>query len=109
MEQSKELITKAAKDECNQLSDEFHIYIEADGNKKKTAKKSGRPRRTDIVREKGVSQGLHEGWIRKTFILRSSIADRLTLVAKKENVPMTELIDVVLTAYLDAHDKENEK
>lgn len=63
-------------------------------------KKTGRPRKDDLIREKGVKQGLTPGWTRSTFILREDLLDKLKNYAYTERITLKEALEEALEDFL---------
>ena len=63
-------------------------------------KKTGRPRKDDLIREKGVQQGLTPGWTRSTFILREDLLNTLKNYAYTERITLKEALEEALEDFL---------
>lgn len=64
-------------------------------------KRQGRPRKDEIIREKGAQQGLTPGWTRSTFIIRTELLDTLKNYAYTERITLKDAIEEALEDFLE--------
>lgn len=65
-------------------------------------KRPGRPRKDDVIREKGTKQGLTPGWTRATFIIRDDLLETLKNYAYTERITVKEALEDALEDFLEA-------
>ena len=69
--------------------------------------KIGRPRNEKIVRTKGPSKGLAEGWTRATFIVETDTLETLKDYAYTERLTMKEVVQMALDQFIEGIDTDS--
>ena len=64
---------------------------------------AGRPRNEKLVRDNSTQQGLTPDYTRVTFILRVELAEKLKDLAYTERLTIKDLMETVISEYLDVH------
>ena len=102
------VVQTGAADDVSSVEDVHTVHDGSNGGARTDAgtavtPTTGRTRTT--VAEPGSRQGLQPGWTRATVIVREDVLDVLKDLAYTNRVPLKEVIDDALSAYVDGIDR----
>ena len=68
----------------------------------------GRPRKEEIIREKGAQQGLTADYTRTTFILNVHLLEKLKDYAYTKRITLKDALEEILTGYFTEYENNPE-